>query len=69
MVFANFPVLSVASVNVDTIEILPAAKVITQGYSFSATALMIRGRPFSRGMQNVVLNWFGRFGWKNGYSL
>lgn len=57
LIFANFPVISVASVNVDTIEILPAATVITPGYSFNDAAVAIRGRPFTRGMQNVVLRY------------
>ncbi len=61
LVFANYPVLSVASVNVDTIEIPPAPTTLAFGYLFSPTRLSLRGYHFRQRPLNTVIRYTAGF--------
>lgn len=57
LLFANFPVLSVSSVNIDNVNIPPATTTISPGYAFEEMRLVLRAYRFSRGLQNVVIRY------------
>src|SRR6266550_254098 len=61
LIFANYPVLSVASVNVDTIEIPPAPTTIAAGYLFSPTRVTLRNYRFTRANMNTVIGYTAGF--------
>ncbi len=61
LVFANYPVLSVESVNVDNVEILAAANTISRGYLFSPTRIVLRGHRFTRSPMNTVIRYRAGF--------
>ncbi len=61
MVFANYPVLSVESVNIDTVEIPPAPNTLSFGYLFSPTRLSVRGYHFRQRPLNTVIRYTAGF--------
>jgi hypothetical protein len=55
MVFANPPVLSVASINVDGVEIPPSPNTTAFGYVFTPTRISLRGYHFRQRPLNTVI--------------
>lgn len=56
MMFRNYPVTAVLGVKVDNLTI-PASVNGTNGYVFTDTSIALIGYRFTRGMQNVYLNY------------
>lgn len=54
---ANGPVIAVSSVTVDGIVIAVAPDALTSGYLVDANTVYLRGYAFSRGVQNVSVNY------------
>jgi hypothetical protein len=61
LVFMNFPVISVASVNVDTIEIPPSPNALAFGYVVTPTRLALRGYRFRQAPLNTVIRYTAGF--------
>lgn len=57
----NYPVTAVSSVTVDGISIPAATSVVAPGFLFHNRTLMLRHYRFSRGLQNVVVNYTAGF--------
>ncbi len=58
MVFANYPVLSVASLTIGTRVIPPSLNRISFGYVFNRTSITLRGgERFWRESQNVIIDY------------
>lgn len=53
----NFPIISVASVTIDTVAISQAASTVTSGFLWDQRRIMLRGFRFSRGLQNVSITY------------
>lgn len=57
MVFADYPVTSVGTVQIDGRVIPACTSNSSPGYLFSDTCLYLRGYRFSRGVQNVLMQY------------
>jgi hypothetical protein len=61
MAFAQSPVTAVASVAIDGNAIPPGDAVMTPGFYFTPTMLMLNGYEFCRGLGNVALSYTAGF--------
>lgn len=63
MLFANYPVTTVASVQIDGLAVPLSTSVSQDGYVFSGTVLSLRGGTykFSRDTQNVVFTYMAGY--------
>jgi uncharacterized phiE125 gp8 family phage protein len=61
LVFRDYPVTAVSSVQVDGYSIPLAGSVLEYGYWFSPTVVTLRGYLFNRGIANVVLSYQAGF--------
>lgn len=57
MAFANGPVTAVSGLLIDNRPVPPGDPVLTPGYYFTPTMLMLNGFAFNRGQGNVVITY------------
>jgi hypothetical protein len=53
----NYPITAVAGVSVDGVAILPSPDALTAGYGFTPLQVFLRDYKFTRGVQNVQLQY------------